>query len=132
MGLKLGCFGYISSLKRTKVGPMALESAISLEIFEQMIDNPSQEKDLSGVLLPLQTVLDDIPVLALKDQEFTALKNGNAVSFLSKPDLARLDALGIDWKSDDTTTALVRYDDQPIAMVEIYGAKIQPVRVFNL
>lgn len=132
MGRELGCFGYISALKRTKVGPMTVESAISLEIFEQMIDNPSQEKDLNGVLLPLQTVLDDIPVLALKDQEFTALKNGNAVSFLSKPDLARLDALGIDWKSDDTTTALVRYDDQPIAMVEIYGAKIQPVRVFNL
>jgi tRNA pseudouridine55 synthase len=132
MGQKLGCFGYISALKRTKVGSMALENAISLEIFDQMIDNPPQEKDLNGVLLPLQTVLDDIPVLALKDQELTALKNGNAISFLSKPDLGRLEALGIDWKSDDITTALVRYDDRPIAMVEIYGAKIQPVRVFNL
>ncbi len=132
MGRKLGCFGYISSLKRTKVGPLVIESAISLEVFEQMIDNPDQGKDLDGVLLPLSTALDDIPVLALKDQETSRVKNGNALSFLSKPDLARLDALGIDWKSEDITDALVTYDDQALALVEIYGAKIQPKKVFNI
>lgn len=132
MGLKLGCFGYISALERAKVGPMTLESAISLDIFEQMIDNPDQEKDVNGVVLPLQTVLDDIPVLALKDQEATKLKHGNGISLLSKPDLERLERLGIDWKADNITTALVTYDDRAIAMVEIDGAKIQPVRVFNM
>jgi tRNA pseudouridine55 synthase len=132
MGIALGCFGFISALKRTKVGPLAIENAISLEVFEQMIDNPDQGKDLDGVLLPLSTALDDIPVLALKDQETSRVKNGNAISFLSKPDLARLDALGIDWKSEDITDALVTYDDQALAMVEIYGAKIQPKKVFNI
>ena len=132
MGQKLGCYGYISALKRTKVGVLALEDAISLDIFEQMIDNPTQEKDLNGVVLPLQTVLDDIPVLALKDREATLLKNGNCLSLLSKPDLARLESLGIDWKSDDIATALATYDDRALAMIEIDGAKIQPTRVFNL
>ena len=132
MGQLLGCYGYISKLERAKVGAMSLKDAISLDIFEEMIDNPTQEKDLSSVLLPLQTPLDDIPVLALKDKEATLLRNGNGISLLSRPDLARLDAAGIDWKSDDTTTALVTYDDTALAMVEIYGAKIQPVRVFNL
>ncbi len=132
MGEILGCYGYISSLERSKVGPMELESAISLDIFEQMIDNPDQEKDLSSIVLPLQTVLDDIPVLALKDKEAVLLKNGNGISLLSKPDLARLEAIGIPWKSDDITTALATYDDMALAMIEIDGAKIQPVRVFNL
>lgn len=132
MGEILGCFGYISKLERSKVGSMELKDAISLDIFDEMIDNPTQERDLSSVLLPLQTPLDDIPVLALKDKEATLLKNGNGISLLSRPDLARLEAVGIDWKSDDTTTALVTYDNTALAMVEIYGAKIQPVRVFNI
>ena len=111
---------------------MTLKSAISLEFFEQMIDNPAQEKSLNGVVLPLQTVLDDIPVLALKDQEAARLKNGNGISLLSKPDLERLERVGINWKADTVTTALVTYDDRALAMVEVDGAKIQPVRVFNL
>lgn len=132
MGRKLGCFGYISALERTKVGPMTLQSAISLEIFDKMIDNPTQEKDLNGVVLPLQTVLDDIPVLALKDQEATRLKHGNAIALLSKPDLERLERIGINWKESETVTALATYDNRALAMIEIDGAKIQPLRVFNL
>jgi tRNA pseudouridine55 synthase len=132
MGELLGCYGYILALKRTKVGALELSDAISLDIFEKMIDNPTQEKDLSSFVLPLQTVLDDIPVLACKDKEAVLLKNGNGISFLSKPDLARLEAIGIDWKSDDITTALATYDDTALAMIEVNGAKIQPVRVFNM
>jgi tRNA pseudouridine55 synthase len=132
MGQKLGCFGYISALERTKVGPLTLKDAISLEFFEKMIDNPDQERDLSDVVLPLQTVLDDIPVLAVKDMEATRLKHGNGIALLSRPDLARLEAIGINWKADDKTTALVTYNNRALAMVEINGAKLQPVKVFNL
>lgn len=132
MGQILGCFGYISALERSQVGSMSLKNAISLDIFEQMIDNEPQENNLDSVLLPLQTVLDDIPVLALKDKEAASLKNGNGISLLSRPDLARLDVAKIDWKSDNVTTALATYDDKALAMIEIYGAKIQPVRVFNI
>ncbi len=132
LGVILGCYGYVSRLTRTKVGVLDKKDAISLEIFEQMIDNPTQEKDLGRILLPLQTVLDDIPVLAMKDKEAILLKNGNPVSFLSKPDLSRLEAAGIDWKSDDIYTALVTYDNTALAMVDVDGAKIQPVKVFQI
>ena len=132
IGELLGCFGYISALERAEVGSLSLESAISLDIFEEMIDKPDQVRDLSGIILPLQTPLDDIPVLALKEKEWLALKNGNAISLLSKPDLSRLESIGIEWKSNDIFTALATFEGQAIAMVETYGAKIQPVRVFNL
>lgn len=132
MGKNLGCFGYISALKRTQVGVFTLDNAISLDIFLEMIDKPDQERNSDDFLLPLQTVLGDIPALALKEEEKVRLKNGNELTFLSKPDLARLDDAGIDWKADEATIALAQYDDTAIAMIEIYGAKIQPIRVFNL
>lgn len=132
MGLKLGCFGYISMLERTQVGGFTLENAISLDLFQQMIDNPDQVKTLEDIVLPLQTVLDDIPALALKDQEAIKVKNGNALSFLSKPDLSRLEAIGIDWKEDGSTIALATYEGTPMAMIDINGARLQPVKVFNI
>ena len=132
LGQKLGCFGYISILKRTQVGVFTLENAISLDIFLEMIDKPEQIRNSDDFLHPLQTVLGDIPALALRCEEKVRLKNGNELTFLSKPDLERLDNAGINWKADDPTIALATFEDTAIAMIEIYGAKIQPVRVFNL
>lgn len=132
MGLKLGCFGYISALERTQVGGFTLKNAISLDFFEQMIDNQPQVKTYADIVLPLQTVLDDIPALALKDKEAIKVKNGNALSFLSRPDLARLEAIGIDWKADGSTIALATYDGTAMAMIDVCGAKLQPVKVFNV
>jgi len=132
MGQKLGCLGYITMLERTQVGGFTLDTAISLDFFQQMIDNPFQVKTLEDIVLPLQTVLDDIPALALKDQEAIKVKNGNALSFLSKPDLARLEQIGIDWKADESTIALATYDGTAMAMIDVCGAKLQPIKVFNV
>ena len=95
MGRILGCFGYISRLERTEVGPFTLENAISLDIFT----DPVQIPEPSDVLLPLWTALDDIPVLALQDNEVAQVKNGGALSFVSKADLDRMSRSGIDWGS---------------------------------
>lgn len=128
MGVDLDCFGYISSLKRTKVGAFDLKDAISLDIVENLRDNPTQE----DVVLPLQTVLDDIPVLALQDQEATRLKNGQSLTFISKPDIERLNAAAINWKDDEGDVALASLYDTPIAMVEVIGGNIRSLRVFNV
>ncbi|MEM9468827.1 MAG: tRNA pseudouridine(55) synthase TruB [Pseudomonadota bacterium] len=128
MGQDLGCFGYISALKRTSVGLFTLKDAISLDFFEQMPDNTPQE----DVVLPLQTVLDDIPVLALKDQEATRLKNGQQLSFIAKSDIERLTQADIDWQHKDGDIALALCNDTPIAMVEVMGANIRSLRVFNV
>ncbi len=128
MGQKLGCFGYISALERAAVGPFTLENAISLDIFGQNADKPSPEQ----VLLPLQTALDDIPVLALREQEAARLKNGNVLTFLSKPDLERMTLAGIEWGSKNIVTALATYDKKAIALVEIEGPELHPIRIFNI
>ncbi|MFA5592199.1 MAG: tRNA pseudouridine(55) synthase TruB [Micavibrio sp.] len=128
MGLKLGCYGYISLLERASVGPFCLENAISLDIFKDSDNKPTPEQ----VLLPLQTALDDIPVLALKDAEAARLKNGNALSFISRPDLDRMTKSGIEWNGRDIVTALATHDDKAIAIVEVEGPALHPIRIFNV
>lgn len=128
MGEKLGCFGYISRLERASVGPFTLENAISLDIFQNPDDKPTPEQ----VLLPLQTALDDIPVLALREQEATRLKNGNVLTFLSKPDLDRMTDAGIEWGNSNIVTALTTCGKKAIAIVEIEGPELHPIRIFNI
>ena len=128
LGLKLGCYGYITALERAEVGPFTLENAISLDFFRDSSDNP----DLEKALLPLTTALDDIPVLALREQEAARLKNGNMIALLSTPDLERMSNAGIDWNGGQPVTALTTFDKRPIALVDVVGPELHPIRIFNL
>ena len=126
MGKDLGTKGYISALKRTKVGPFTAENAISLDKLCEM-DYVAARNE---ALLPLDTVLDDIPALDLKEEETAKLRSGQVLSFVSKPDFERLEKSGLGQK--EAITALARYDGKPIALVETESADIRPVRVFNI
>ena len=126
MGLKLGCFGYISALRRAAVGPFGEETAIPLDFFQ----NPDHKPTLEEVVLPLQTALDDIPALALKEAEAARLKQGQPLSFMSKPDLDRLVQAGIDINERPTVVAL--YKGKAIALVEVDGPTLQPLRILNV
>ncbi len=55
MGRVLGCYGYVSALRRTRVGKFTENNAISLEILENMV-----HKGGSDFLQPVEFVLDDI------------------------------------------------------------------------
>lgn len=134
MAADLGTCGYISLLRRERVGPFTLENAISLEKLEEMSDiaapsGQSQEKPLEA-LLSLQVALDDIPALPLKEEEMTKLRNGQNLALIARPDFERLNKAGLG--GQHTTTALAVYKDKPIALVEAKGPEIKPVRVLNL
>ena len=55
MGRILGCYGYISELRRIKVGKFDESSTISLEMLENMV-----HKGSLYFLQPVEFVLDDI------------------------------------------------------------------------
>ncbi len=126
MGEILGCCGYISALRRTRVGNFKAQSAISLDKLEEQGYKTAQSESL----LPLETVLDDIPALVLNAQETADLRNGRALSFISKPDFQRLIDVGLGKK--ESQTALVMFQGNPVALVEQERAGIKPVRVFNI
>ncbi len=123
----LGTYGYITALRREKVGPFTLESAISLDKLIA-IDNIAA---LNKALLPLETALDDIPALALREDEMAKLKNGQILTFIARPDVERLQNAGLEI-DENVTEVLALFQGKPIALVEVTGVKIKPVRVLNL
>ncbi|HOO50728.1 MAG TPA: tRNA pseudouridine(55) synthase TruB, partial [Alphaproteobacteria bacterium] len=125
---KLGTKAYISRLIRETVGPFSLESAISLDIFREISD----KADLESNVLPVEAVLDDVPVVPLTEQEAMRVRNGNKITFISRPDMERLVKAGLNPKARMLELALLKHKDTPLAVADVEGVEIQPVRVFNL
>ncbi len=126
LGEFLGTKGYISALRREEVGCFFAEDAISLDNLEELDYVAAR----SEALLPLQTVLDDIPALALTEEETTKIRNGQSLGFVSRPDFERLQKIGLGTK--ETQMAVAYFQDNPVALVDQVRAEIKPVRVFNI
>ena len=78
LAVALGTVGHVSALRRTAVGPFAEADAISLEHVAAVGHSPR----LAECLLPVETALDDIPVLALTAAEARRLRRGQPVAAL--------------------------------------------------
>jgi tRNA pseudouridine55 synthase len=125
MGAVLGCFGHVSALRRHVVGQFRVENAFPLD-FDAL---PSDIAGLTEHVLPIETVLDDIPALALTADEAQRLKCGQAVGLFThhhRDWLAELIAEG-----RDGGVVLALWQGKAIAMVRIDSAEAKPVRVFN-
>lgn len=125
LALDLGTVGYISALRREQVGPFSAEDAISLDKLQELGNSAALE-----AVLPLRAALDDIPALALREDEMVSLKNGQMLTFVSRPDFQRL--VDIELGNNELMEAVAFYNDKPIALIDVQGAKIKPVRVFNI
>lgn len=117
----LGTAGHITGLRRESVGPFTLENAISLAKLEEIGHS---------AVLPVETVLGDIPALALDEREAAQLKNGKSVSFIARPDMERLHRAGLE--TGHPAAALATLNGKPIALVEVDGVDVSPRRVLNL
>lgn len=122
LALKLGTCGYVSALRRTAVGCFSTHSAISLAILDKMHDSAA----VSKALLPIESALDDILALPISEKEAALLRNGRALSFVSRADFHRLD--GLDTGNDILATC----NDKPVAIVSVSKATVKPARVFNI
>ena len=119
MAETLGTCGYVSSLKREAVGKFSSGRAISLDSLEELVHIPASERAdaLSEWLLPVSTVLDDIPAIAVEKAMAQRLRHGQTL---------RLDGIDIQGKVAAFT------DDMLIALCDADHGKLQPVRVFNM
>lgn len=125
LGRLLGCFGHVSALRRLAVGNFTESDAISLDDFEKMMQSAPPDQ----VLMPVETVLDDIPALAMTDSEISRIRQGQTLKFLSRQDADRLSVAGID---EMTELVLAIGDNKPLALLEKQGIELHPVKVFNL
>ncbi|MDH5723066.1 MAG: tRNA pseudouridine(55) synthase TruB [Alphaproteobacteria bacterium] len=125
MAEKLGTKGYVSALRRTKVGPFTLENTISLD---KLLDIDYFAARCEA-LLPVGIALDDIPALILNREETEKLRKGQTIDFISRPDFERLEKAGLSGAREKV--AVASYMDQTVAIIEVNKYKIKPVRVFN-
>lgn len=112
LGEKLGAKGYVSVLTRVKVGKFSLNDAISLENFLKIEDKEGREK----CLLPVGSVLDDIPAVTVSEAKAQKLRQG-------------LPIMG-DLPSQYPISVWV--DDRLVALAEVKDGWIHPRKVFNL
>tara|TARA_B100000686_G_C16768674_1_gene963547 strand:+ start:718 stop:1653 length:936 start_codon:yes stop_codon:yes gene_type:complete len=127
MGESMGCFGHVTALRRTAVGQFTENDAFSLDELEKIVQSAPTE----NVLLPVEAPLDDIPALYITDNEASRLKNGQSVVLFSKDGQRRMKDAGLDPKSANDTV-LARTYKKPIALVDIKGVEMKPVRVLNV
>jgi tRNA pseudouridine55 synthase len=111
LGVKLGCLGYISMLRRTKVGPFSENDAISLDLLEDIVHSDA----LFERLLAIETVLDDISALALSEDEAQKIRHGMSL----KKDMEDCDLLRL------------MADGKLVALAKVTDGVIHPFRGFN-
>lgn len=76
LGQRLGCGAYLESLRRTRIGPFAVENAISLNL-----DATEARRKLLGI----EWAVHGMPTISLSATEIADLRQGRAVSPSSNP-----------------------------------------------
>jgi tRNA pseudouridine55 synthase len=122
LGTRLGSLAHIGALRRLTVGRFRAADAISLENLAAL----GHSAAVSGHLLPIETALDDIPALALSEEEARRLRCGQPVTPLRPGDRAQIEQLG------DGATVRATTAGKLVAVAEIAAGALKPVRVLNL
>ena len=112
----LGTCGHVTMLRRTRVGPFHLAQSFSLDALEKLCHRDA----VSDALRPVETALDDIPVLALTEQEAIELKHGRAI--VLTPSLVAANPAWI----------LAMLDEKAVALCNAIEGQLRPKKVFNL
>ena len=119
IGAALGCGAHVSALRRIKAGPFDLSQSVTLEALEALHAEGGAEA-LDHLLLPMDSGLEDWPVLELTEQTAYYLNHGQAVRVPGSPAFGKVrlrDAsgrfLGIGEMTDDARVApkrLLRFE----------------------
>lgn len=121
----LGAEGHVSQLRRTRVG--ALDEASSVTLAE--LEACAEQKDrLYGYLQPLETVLDDVPVIDIEAADVAYLRQGREIVLLPH----QIEAWRAELTAQDTDRmALTVNDDRAVALGEVRAGRFQPKKVFQ-
>ena len=119
----LGACGHVSALRRTRVGRFTEQSAVALETLEDLGHKARQLE----ALLPVETALDDIPVLAVTDEDAFRLKQGRSIVLVPR----QVEAVKAGLKPGSRTVSAMSGGSM-VALCEMRAGRLEPSRVFNL
>jgi tRNA pseudouridine55 synthase len=120
MGRALGTAAHVTSLRRVAVGPFTEDHMISLENLTELGHKAPGGDAKTGALLPIETVLDGIPALAIDEEQARRLKLGQAVLLRGANAPIAEDAV------------LVMSGGKPLGIGTIVQGSLKPKRLFNL
>lgn len=118
----LGTLGHVSALRRLSVGPFAEDQALALADAREM----EAEAILAQHLLPISTALAGVPAVSLTETEARRLQHGQAIASLPVASRSRADGLCRDAVVYATSAG------RPVALAQIKGSEIRPLRVLNV
>ena len=120
MGRALGTAAHVTMLRRVAVGPFTEDHMISLENLMELGHKAPGGDAKTGALLPIETVLDGIPALAIDEEQARRLKLGQAVLLRGANAPIAEDAV------------LVTSGGKPVGIGLIEQGSLKPKRLFNL
>lgn len=119
----LGACGHVSELRRTRVGAFTEENAVALDILEDLGHKARQ----SEALLPVETALDDIPALAVTDEDAFRLKQGRSIVLVPR----QVESVKARLRPGERTVSAMA-GGSVVALCEMRAGRLEPSRVFNL
>lgn len=111
LGRALGSFAHVAELMRTRVGPFSIDDSISLASLEEL----SHSARGSEAILPVMTVLADIPALAITAGEAKRIRQGQSLQLPT----AR------------TGTVCLKSGGELVAIGRVEQGLVRPLRVFQ-
>ncbi len=111
MAESLGSLGHTHSLRRIQDGKFSLNNAITLDELREKRDN------IDDILIPLENVLDDIPVISLTCQDITDLAFGRSVK--------------IDFSKENGRYLASNAELRFLAVVELIDGVVYPKRLLK-
>jgi tRNA pseudouridine55 synthase len=128
MALALGTLGYVSALRRTRLGSFQEKDATPLESLTPFMHSPAA----FAYLKPLSTALDGIPALAVTGSDTARLRSGNPILIRANLFARLKDGFAGDGGLQGQTVFLTDEADGPVALAEIAEGELRPFRVFQL
>lgn len=122
IALALGTVGHVSTLTREAVGSFTIENAISLDFLEKSVHNAPASDGVSDQawLMPIASVLDDIPALELDAASVKRLRHGQTVT-VARSAIGQVAIL-----HQNEMAALCEASESPA------GFTLKPMRIFNM
>lgn len=126
LALALGTLGYVSALRRTRLGGWDEKDAVGLDTLTPFMHSPAA----FGYLRPLATALDGIPALAVSGPDTVRIRSGNPILIRANLFARMKDGFG-DGELSGQTVYLKDEEGSPVALAEIAEGELRPFRVFN-
>jgi tRNA pseudouridine55 synthase len=123
---KLHTKGHVIQLRRLSVGNFEEKDTILIDFTKEIIHSPV----IFNKILPIETVLDDIPALVLNKTEARQIKQGQKLELNSLENIDHFLKKNPNYNKFEKIYAVENND--PIALITIYEGIVKPARIINL